>query len=245
MMGKIRNEISLMASKIRSVYFNFRYLPFEIARHLPFFVHWSVKINIVNSQINFDSLPSKFIFQYGIDKSPDVPTNQESLFVLQNSVLNLSGRYPVKIRRGGAIACENARLAIGGYFFANSNLYLKCQKEIEIGNDVMLGYNVSIRDSDGHVINNVKNPSAKIIIGDCVWINAKCDVLKGVRLKSGTIVGYRSLVTAKLNNEHNEKDLVVGVPAKKIKSGVIWSGLSDFFGKDYSPVQEIRDKKNE
>ncbi|MHA5207623.1 hypothetical protein R5R49_08745 [Oenococcus oeni] len=160
MIRRLINKASLLVSELRSIYLNFKYLPLATAKKLPILIHWSVKVDIVGSQIMFDSIPKKFIFQYGIDQGVDISENKTSYFILKNSSLNLSGRYPTKIRRGGTISGQNTKISIGGNFFANSNFYLKSQKEMHIGRNVMLGYDVSMRDSDGHEFQKTK-PSTR------------------------------------------------------------------------------------
>lgn len=239
-MLSLNRKINLFLSKIKSGYINFRYLPLKYALKQPLLIDWRVKVQINDSIINFDTIPTKHIFQYGIQHSPDVSENSKCLLALNNSVMNLSGTYPVIIRGGSTISCQNATISFGGNFFANSNLYLKSDIGINIGNDVMFGYDVSLRDSDGHVFNGEKNSSRRITIGDNIWINAKSDILKGVQLKSGSVVGYRALVTSSINDKHHAHSLIAGIPARCVKKEVDWSGLEDFFGKAYQPVEHER-----
>jgi acetyltransferase-like isoleucine patch superfamily enzyme len=233
---RIIQEISKIFSIVKSIYINFKYLPFEYAKHLPLLVHWSTKMFIKDSKILFDTIPHRFIFQFGVESSPDVPENKVTRITLVQSTLSFSGKYPVKIRRGSTISGTQSVIQIGGNVFINSNLYLKTSKKIVIGNDVMLGYNVSLRDSDGHSFNESKKSSDKISINDNVWIGAKADILKGTELKSGVVVGYRSLVTSSINNKHSKKSLIAGIPSKVIKENVKWSGLEDFFGEGYMRI---------
>lgn len=62
----------------------------------------------------------------------------------------------------------NGTLNIGNNFAANKKCSLICDGDMKMGNDVLLGWKVNIRDSDGHVvydnITKIKNPIQKDII---------------------------------------------------------------------------------
>lgn len=82
----------------------------------------------------------------------------------------------------------------------------------------MLGGNVVIRDSDGHTImegESVHLNTAKVKIGNHVWIANNVNVLKGVTIADNAVVGYESLVV---------KDLAIydGGPAKLVNNGIRW-----------------------
>jgi acetyltransferase-like isoleucine patch superfamily enzyme len=62
------------------------------------------------------------------------------------------------------------------------------------------------------------NPSKPISIGDFVWIGAKCSILKGVTIGSGSIVGMSSIVTKNIE----AATLNVGNPLRCIKTSVRW-----------------------
>ena len=113
---------------------------------------------------------------------------------------------------------ENATLKLGkGYI--NSNLNLNCFDSIEIGYNVVISENVSIRDSDNHQITSHPHVKTKPIkIGNDVWIGMNVTILKGVNIGNGAIVAANSLVTRNIP----ENTMVAGVPAKVIKNNVSW-----------------------
>ena len=63
------------------------------------------------------------------------------------------------------------------------------------------------------------NPNQPIKIGNHCWICSRCLILKGTALKDNCILGGDSTFTGA---PHEENQLLVGVPAKPIKSGVFW-----------------------
>ena len=89
---------------------------------------------------------------------------------------------------------DNAKME-SGYFTANSNSVLVVNKNMVIGNDVMLGRNVVIYDSDFHSLNGKETASKEAVIGDHVWIATNCMMLKGVHIGDGSIVAAGTVVS--------------------------------------------------
>lgn len=101
--------------------------------------------------------------------------------------------------------------------YINCKSIIRCTEYIEIGEYVISGTELDIRDSDGHMLNGVikTNP---IVIGNHVWIGARVTVLEGVRIGEGVVIGACSLVT----NSVPAKCLAYGTPAKVRKEEVLW-----------------------
>jgi acetyltransferase-like isoleucine patch superfamily enzyme len=101
----------------------------------------------------------------------------------------------------------------------NSHASIACFNHIKMGNDVFIGENVTIRDSDNHKISDATRPvSEPIIIGDHVWIGINAILLKGANIGSGSIIAAGSLVTKSIP----PNALAAGIPAKVIREGVQW-----------------------
>jgi len=112
---------------------------------------------------------------------------------------------------------EGATLVLGeGY--VNNKSTIDCFSSITIGNGVVISKGVTIRDSDNHAIDGVKEISAPIVIGDHVWIGINATILKGVSIGNGAVVAAGAVVT----KDVPANALVGGVPAKVIREGVSW-----------------------
>ncbi len=115
---------------------------------------------------------------------------------------------------------ENAKIA-SRYFTSNSNSAVIVNKEVTIGNDVMLGRNVVIYDSDFHSINNKNTKSEPVTIGDHVWIATNSMVLKGVHIGNGSIVSAGTIVKKDvpeqtiIGNDTKQKILSEGIEWKR------------------------------
>lgn len=117
------------------------------------------------------------------------------------------------------IIVHSDRIKIGKNFGVNSGTYINGVGEIEIGNYVLLGNNVTISsgihpiDGDTPTVFERKTIPKKIIIEDDVWIGAGAIIMPGVKLAKGTVVGANSIVT----KDTEEYSVVVGSPAKMIR----------------------------
>lgn len=89
-----------------------------------------------------------------------------------------------------------------------------------VGEEFMAAENVYITNTDGYPIYDVMgkrvNPSKSIHIGDHVWIGRHSEVLKGVNICSGSVVGSRSVVTKSVPSN----SICVGSPARIVKSNI-------------------------
>jgi acetyltransferase-like isoleucine patch superfamily enzyme len=110
---------------------------------------------------------------------------------------------------------EGAEL-VWGRGGANSDLRLSCYQSIRIGNDVIMGDRVTLRDSDNHDIGSGRPMGAPIVIEDNVWIGLESTILKGVTIGTGAMVAAGSLVT----RDVPPYTLVTGRPATVKRSDI-------------------------
>jgi acetyltransferase-like isoleucine patch superfamily enzyme len=105
---------------------------------------------------------------------------------------------------------ENAIISIGQRAFINGSIIAAAK--IEIGDDVMISWGVTIVDHNSHSISfshradDVTNwrmgkkdwthvKVAPVTIGDKVWIGVNAMILKGVTIGEGAVVGAGAVVT--------------------------------------------------
>lgn len=127
--------------------------------------------------------------------------------------------HSFRIYSGARITITDGATLKLGSGYINNNFSLNCFSIIEIGNDVAIAENVTIRDSDNHHIHMNKTPVTQPIkIGDHVWIGMNATILKGVTIGNGAIVAAGAVV----NRDVPENTMVGGVPAKILKENVRW-----------------------
>lgn len=137
--------------------------------------------------------------------------NGATLEILGNTTIGYGS--DIEVFSGGKLIFKGG----GG---TNINATIICAERIEIGRDVMLGRNVTIRDNNGnHYLNRsgYKN-SRPVIIEDKAWLCEGCTIMPGVKIGEGAIVGAHAFVT------HNvpAHTLVSGNPAIIVDEDVLW-----------------------
>jgi acetyltransferase-like isoleucine patch superfamily enzyme len=115
---------------------------------------------------------------------------------------------------------EGGELTIGDKFGANTGLTIVCGGKITIGEDVMCGRHVTLRNSNGNHPMNI--PGAKnsrpLVIGDHVWFCENSTVMNGVKIGSGAVIGSYAVVYDNVP----ANTLVMGNPAKVVMENVQW-----------------------
>lgn len=119
----------------------------------------------------------------------------------------------IEVFKGGTL-----EIAGGGGF--NIGATIVCGERITIGNGVMGGRHVTIRDNNGgHWMNLPGYRNTKPVeIGDHVWLCEGCTIMPGVKIGAGAVVGARAVVF----NNVPANTLVVGNPAQVVCDKVEW-----------------------
>lgn len=151
---------------------------------------------------------------------------------LKNTVINIYGDNNILILEDYArvhnstfvLHQNNCKIQLGKFSSAERALFAAVEHEsqIIIGDDCMISTDVEIRTSDSHKIYSLQgkriNPKKDIFIGNHVWIGAHANILKGVKIHDGSIVGFGSILT----KEVPERCVVAGNPAIIVKKEVLW-----------------------
>jgi acetyltransferase-like isoleucine patch superfamily enzyme len=116
---------------------------------------------------------------------------------------------PVVLNRGGEIHVEScsfepnvrlelypgATLHIGKGTYMNRNVHVVAAESVQIGENVKIGWDVVIMDTDLHGKFGQMAKSKPVVIEDDVWIGCRALILKGVRIGEGAVVAAGAIVT--------------------------------------------------
>lgn len=135
----------------------------------------------------------------------------------ENSSILVKGDF--SIYYGGDIVClPNSKLEFGSGF-CNSNVKIRCNKEITIGDEVFISHDVTIMDTDSHYLDVPDYEKDKPVhIKDHVWIGTRVTILKGVTIGEGAMIAAGLVVT----KDVPPHTIVAGVPAKVIRENISW-----------------------
>ncbi len=156
----------------------------------------------------------------GFGGSKGISSNIKGYFILGDTG-NIEFSGMAFWREGCSIRVDNGILKIGTGFWANKNCMISCSKGIEIDDGALLGWNVNIRDADGHDVSwyEKENKCSKVSIGRHVWLASYVTILKGVSIKDGCVIAYNSCVVKPILQTNA---LIAGYPARVVREDIIW-----------------------
>lgn len=202
---------------------NLKAFPFSVARRLPVRVDRRMRIGELhrgNVVLDAEHI-TRFMIQLGTPGVPGVSDERKGFLALgEKARLVFHGR--ACLTQGASIRSTKGRVEFGDNFYSNCNLSVICSREVAFGDNVLLGWDVCVRDCDGHrvYIDGAKTEGVRPVrIGDHVWLGAHTHILKGARIPNGSVVGYGSIV---LGAFEEERILIAGYPAKKLRGNVDW-----------------------
>ncbi len=140
----------------------------------------------------------------------------------KNSKLFIGGF--VTLGQGSIIVVnENAVLEFMGKVTSNINLAIGCQQLIRIGNDTMIGSDVTIFDTDFHPTEYPNNEfcvhTSPVCIGEHVWIGTRAMIMKGSNIGTGSIIGANAYFAGNLP----ANTLVSCIPSRTVLKDVKWA----------------------
>ena len=115
---------------------------------------------------------------------------------------------------------NSAVVQVDGKSATNINATIVCGESIHLGEGVMLGRDVTIRDNNGsHYIarRGYKN-SRSVVIGQHALLCEGCTVIAGAKIGDGAIIGAKALVAGKVA----PFTMVSGNPAQVVDEDVYW-----------------------
>lgn len=97
---------------------------------------------------------------------------------------------------GSLIASRSkAKIIVGNNVFINRNCTIVSHDEIVIKDGVTIGPNCCIYDHDHDLLNRGRFKTARICIGENVWLGANVLVMKGVHIGDNSVIGAGCVVT--------------------------------------------------
>lgn len=102
-------------------------------------------------------------------------------------------------------------------------------RSVLVGDDCMISSNVMMRTNDGHGIfdidsKNLINSPSDVVVHAHVWIGNGARLNKGCIVGSGSVIGQLSV----LSGTAEPNCIYAGIPARKLRSGIVWSRTDNF-----------------
>ena len=201
------------------LYINYKCLPISQAIKLPIRINHKVKLeNLKRNSIIIDCTKITFsMINIGYSGCKFVNENKMYIGVNNNGKITFLGK--IKISEGVNIYSDGGNIIFGKNVYINRNLLIQSNNKITIKDNCLIGWNVNIRDTDGHKTKS-NSGNCEIIIGERTWISSDVTILKSTKIGNNSIVGCNSLVCRFQAKKDNI--LIAGHPAKEIKENIEW-----------------------
>lgn len=201
----------------KTVWVNFRYLPFCEAIKIPFFVSWDTSFSVrKKGGVKFDCSIRTGMVHLGFFKIKMCEPKAKTVFDIQGSLVikgDIHAGNGTKIR-----VFESGKMVLGNDFKVSSSSAFNCFHQMIFGNNIQFAWDCMVMDGDGHTIYDEKGeelPAGKpVVFGNNIWIGCRSTILKGSVIPDNCVIGSMSLVTG---DKFEEKTIIAGNPAKSIK----------------------------
>ena len=218
-MNNLINFLKIFLSIPKIIYVNFKVLNIKDAIKLPILVLYNVKVRgLKKGSIQIKGETHFFQIKIGYGGSNAIISNRYGQLVLKNdSKLIFKGK--AHFGEGIVFYSDGGTTNIHDGFSCNKNCFFSLNNNATFGKDCMIGWNVAIRDSDGHKIVPNSNKKSDINVGNHVWICSHVDILKGTTIGNNCVIAYRSCC---IGGNYKDNLLIGGYPAKIIKENINW-----------------------
>lgn len=213
--------VSFFLGLPKTVYINFKYLPFKDAVKLPIWISHHVWLLKLRGKINIEA-PIKFgMIRIGFG-GVGIFDRKKSRTILEiNGMITFKGKTEIGHGSKLSIAGE---LVLGKNFIITAETSIICFKKIVIGDDCLFSWECLIMDTDFHTIKNLENKilneDKEIVFGNKVWMGCRCTILKGTKVEDEVVIAANSCVNSAIKGSNL---IVAGNPAKVVKDKITWS----------------------
>lgn len=207
---------------LKSLYINLRYFKLREAVRFPILIANNVILRDLSGKILFEGNVTKGRVRIGF-RDMGIQNERDHKTILdlrRDSTIVFRGNASIG---GGARIYTKGKLEIGNNFYLSLDSTIIAHELVRIGDDVTLGWNSLIMDTDFHEVYDInsgeKFPMTKpIIVGNHCWICNSCQILKGSEIPNETIIASMSLVNKRLTTPPNS--LLAGCPVQLKKVGI-------------------------
>ncbi|WP_342044837.1 acyltransferase [Bacillus sp. OTU530] len=216
--------LHILISFPKTLYFNFICFPFCTAIRLPVLISYRVYLkNLHRGCIVIEGNPKFGFMKFGFGNGSFNMSKKSSSYlnIGKEGAIVLKGS--ISISNGSIINVSKGRIIFGENFISNANLKISCEKGISFGKNVLIGWNCTFIDGDGHnILDNYGskiNHSEEINIGNNVWFCAEATIFKGTVIPDNSVVSYGSNIYNKFSDNNC---IIGGNPAKVLKRNINW-----------------------
>ena len=213
---KIVLHILFSTNFSKTVYLNFKMLPFKQAVRLPIFVYGRMIFRKMEGNILIKNKIKTGMIKIGKRNCYVETTLPQSIWTICGTIV-FNG--PIDFLQGSYVLVAGKALLEFGTrsTICGSNVRIMCFEKIQIGNTVRIAWDVQIMDTSFHYVKmGGAEPcklTAPVKIGDFVWVGNRTTISKGAIIPDWTTVASNSLVNKDFH-DIGACCLLAGQPAK-------------------------------
>ena len=211
---------------LHSIYFNFHYLPFRQARHLPILLY-KPKLLSLKGSVKIEGEVKFGMIRLGISYIPFFP---DSGIMFQNLGGTIVFRGKCNIGSNSKISIgEKGVCEFGSRILASTSLKLVCNHSIKIGSYTRIGWDCIIMDTDFHKLTKLSGGYSKgfgsIDLGENNWFGTGCLIMKRAKTPNYCIVSARTILDKALDVP--EYSIVGQTRDIEVKATGLWRNIDD------------------
>ena len=189
----------LQTRLLKTIWFNFKMLPFTQAIKLPIWLYGKISFRSLNGNIVINGPITSGMVKIGKNDHYVATSIPYCIWTIRGTII-FNG--PINFFMGSyVLVSDGATLSLGKYpTFIGSNIKIFCFSNISIGDCVRLAWDCQIIDTSFHYIErmNVDDPVLPLIkpirIGNRVWIGNRTTISRGAVIPDDAIIASNSLV---------------------------------------------------
>jgi acetyltransferase-like isoleucine patch superfamily enzyme len=222
--NKLKNKISfaLKVNWVKTLYFNFKKFPFNIAVKLPVVFYGRVKFKSINGEIIFNTPVKRAMIGFGEPYEMNTVSIGLAEIMIEGKVI-----FNGKVQFGKdnfLYVKKDGVLVMGNMSSIGSRGKIICTDSITFGDFARIGSESQVIDTNFHEMTNTEtneiyNLTAPIVLGDYNFISNRVTILSKTRTPNYCTIASNSLC----NKDYSvlgENVLIGGIPAKLLKKNV-------------------------
>lgn len=200
---------------IKTIFYNWLWFGQKGLRELPIWIYNDVQI-LTTGEIEIEGEMHRGMIKMGVWKPK---ANSKTRWINLSKVIF----HGDTIIRGGTTFENGGLVEIGKNVLLSESSRIMCEQHITFEDNVSVGFETIVMDTDYHYILNVREMSVKnnktaIHIGAGSWIAGYCKVMKGTILPPCSIVASSSMINTDYSSEP-QYTVFAGTPAKPMTTG--------------------------
>ncbi len=215
-------ENILNVNIFKTIYFNFKMLPFEDAILLPVFIYYRTELANLKGKIKINGKVRPGMIQFNNFNKELIGTHFWRSIEIKGEVeFNGWAAFGVGSR---FFVGKGAKVVFGNDVILGGRTRLICEESISFGDNIRVAFETQIMDSNFHYLRNINDGKVEkctgaISIGSNNWIGNRTSITKGTVTPDYLIVSSNSLLNRNYKNIFEPYSVVGGMPVKLLKTG--------------------------